>query len=819
METFLKDFRYGFRTLIKSPGFTAVAVLTLALGIGVNSAIFSVVNAVLLRPLPYADSHRLVLINHDYPQLKLKASVSAWGYRYYREHAKSFESIAAMTGSSFSLTGSGEPERLSGMLVSSNFFTTLGVTSLYGRTFFAEEEEFGKHKVAVLSHGLWQRRFGGETEIVNRNITLSGESYTVVGIMPAHFQFGRELGPAVDLWLPAAFPPEILTPNNLTNEFLQVIARLKPNLSLRAAQAEMDRIAVDLRRQYMNNRDRGYWGLLVEDAQERLVGGELRRALFILQGAVGFVLLIACANVANLLLARGAARQREIAIRGALGAGRRRIIRQLVIESVSLGLLGGALGLLLAFWGVELLSVLEELRIPRAHEISLDSRVVVFTFAVSFLTGLLSGLAPAFQGSRSQYEALKEGGRTGSAGARHRMRSGLVMLETALALVLLIGAGLLAKSFQRLQLVSPGFEPRQTLTMHLALPETKYAEPQQVERFYHQLLEEIRTLPGVVSAGAISILPMSGRGSSGSFRIEGKEIPEGEQSPHGARWVATPDYFPTIKIPLIRGRYFSERDTADAPGVVIIDEGLARKYWPDEDPIGKRISFEGSEENGEFKRSWRQVVGIVGHVKHEGLEGESRVQYYLPFRQPVGQRPRRDMFIVVRSASDPAGLAAPVRSVIKKLDQDLPVFRVSTMERLVSDSLAARRFSTFLLGAFAGLALLLAAVGIYGVTAYSVAQRTHEVGLRMALGAQRGDVLKLVVARGMLLTSVGLFVGLAGAFGLTRLLSTLLFGVGTTDPTTFAGVPIFLLFTSFLACYLPARRAAKVDPMVALRYE
>lgn len=811
MGTLIQDLRYGFRLLLKHPGFTLVAVITLALGIGANSAIFSVVNAVLLRPLPYRDSERLVMINHDYPQLQLRASVSAYGYRHYRDRAGSFENLTAFSGRSFSLTGRGEPERLAAMAVTPSFLSTLGAAPAQGRDFLPEEDQPGQNQVVVLSHGLWQRRFGGDGALLGQTITLDGEVYTVVGIMPAHFQFGREIGSNVDLWTPAVFTPEQLSPDRLTWEFLQVIGRLKPDVSYREAQAELDLIADNLRGEYMPEADRSNWGLVLEPLQERLVG-ELRPALWMLLGAVGFVLLIACANVANLLLARAGARQKEIAIRKAIGASRWRILRQLLAESVLLSLLGGGVGLLFAFWGVGLLAGFEQIHIPRAHEIGLDGSVLVFTTVVSLLTGVLSGLAPGLQRSAVHLqETLKEGGRTGSAGARQGLRSALVTFETALALVLLIGAGLLIKSFQRLQDVDPGFRAGNVLSMHLALPESKYREPQELDNFYKQLLEEVRGLPGVESAGAISTLPLSGFGSSGSFQIEGRVLPPGESSPHGARWRATPGYFETLRIPLLRGRFFTDEDTAESPGVVIIDENLARKYWPGEDPLGKRLGFEG----GLDSPRWREIVGIVGHVKHEALEGESRAQYYIP----QSQSPQRHLFLVARSSGDPASLTGAVRGSIRKLDPDLPAALVRSMEQMVSDSLARRRFSTLLLGIFAFIALGLAAVGIYGLTSYSVSQRTHEVGIRMALGAGKGEILAMVVRQGMVFTVAGVVIGLAGALGLTRFLSGLLFGVQPTDPLTFLTVSLFLLAVALLACLIPARRATRLDPMAALRYE
>jgi predicted permease len=812
MQTLWQDLRYGFRTLMRKPGFTVVAIIALALGIGANTAIFSVVNSVLLRPLAYRDPAALVVINHDYPKINLKASVSAIGYTHYRDNAKSFESVAATTGGSFNLTGGGDPEQVNGARITYNFFSALGAEARLGRVFLPEEDQPGRNKVVVLSHGFWQRRFGGDPGIVNKTIMLNDESYTVVGIMHPSFQFGRELGQVVDLWTPIAFTPQQLTYNNLTNEFLFVFARLKPGVTIGQAQTELDTIADNLRRQYLPwAGSRSGWGLTTGYLSE-LVIGNIRQALWILMGIVGLVLLIACANVANLLLARAADRQKEMAIRTALGAGRWRVIRQLLTESALLALMGGAIGLLLAWLGINALVKVNQVQIPRASEIGLDWRALAFTLGVSLLTGIVFGLVPAIQISKADlHETLKEGGRTGSSGARAWVRNTLVVLEMALALVVLVSAGLLIRSFWRVQQVSPGFAPRNTLAMSLALPATKYREPAQRANFYKEALQRIRALPGVLSAGATSILPLSGNNSSGSFQIEGRVTPQGQSSPHGDRWAATTDYFSTMKIPIIRGRFFDDRDTIESQPVAIIDETMARKYWPDEDPVGKRITFQGGPNNP----IWREIVGIVGHVKHSGLEGESRVQYYIPHSQTQNAF----MSLVVRTSNDPASLTSAVRGVISGLDKDLPVFRVKTMEQFVSDSMAQRRFAMTLVGIFAAVAMALACVGLYGVLSYSITQRLREIGIRMALGAQVRDVLRLVVGQGMLLALAGVALGSVAAFPLTRLMANLLFGVTASDPLTFAAIATLLTLVALVACLAPARRATKVDPIVALRYE
>ena len=806
MNTIWGDLRYGVRILLKTPSFSIVAVLALALGIGANCAIFSVVNALLIRPLAFGESDRLVKVNHWEAIQNSESAVSPPGFADYRNQSQSFESLSAtylgQTGLNYS--DDDEPERLSGGRVSADFFRTLRVEPLLGRAFLDEEDQPGRNRVVVLSHGLWQRRFGGGRDVVGKEITLSGQSYTVIGVMPQSFKWKTD-----DLWRPLALAPESFAANQRGSEYLSVIARLKPGVTIQQAQAEMNTIAETIKQ---NNPSfypsEGGWGLRVTSLFDDVVGG-IKPALLILLGAVGLVLLIACANVANLLLARAAARQREIAIRTALGASRFQLIRQLLVESVVLALVGGALGLLLAVWGIDLLVAFSGDNIPRANEIRIDGQVLAFTLSVSLMTSLVFGLMPAIQASKTDVQTmLKEGGR-GSTTLRQRARAALVVADVALSLLLLIGAGLLIKSFATLQNVSPGFQPQGLLTMQVALPAFRYREPEQVKTFFERSLEEIRILPGVQSAGAVSDLPLSGSVHSGSFNIEDRPSVPGEEGPHADIRAATAGYFETMKIPLIKGRFFTEEDTRTARPVAIIDETLAQRYFPGEEPLGKRVEFQ------QGKPIWREIVGVVGRVKHKGLDRDFKDQLIAPHAQVS----YATMVLIARTSSDPASQISAVRGAIRKIDKDQPVFKVTTMEQLLASSLGQRRLSVILFGVFAAVALVLAAVGLYGVISYSVAQRTNEIGIRMALGAERRDILRMVVEHGLKLTLAGVVLGLGGAYALTRVMSSLLFEVSATDPLTFVIVPLLLALVALAACLVPARRATKVDPMIALRYE
>jgi putative ABC transport system permease protein len=803
----LHDLRYAARLQRKNPAFTIVAVIALALGIGANTAIFSVVNTVILRPLPYKDPERLVMVWEDaskqgYP----RDTPAAANFVDWRDQNNVFEGMAAITDDSFNLTGSGEPERLAGHRVSASLFPLLGVEPHIGRVFTAAEDQPGAQHVVLLSYALWQRRFGGDSGIVGQPVTLNGESYVVVGVMPARFQFPSNDSQA---WVPTAFTQE--DAGNRNRHYLQVLARLKPGVSVVQAQSEMSTIAARLQQQYpQSNTD---LGAAVQPLQEHLVG-DIRPALLVLLGAVGLVLLIACANVANLLLARAAVRQKEIAVRVALGARRGRLIRQFLTESVLLSALGGLVGLGIAYGGLILLKAFIPENISQAREISMDLKVLGFTFLVSIATGLIFGLAPAVQAARSnQVDTLKEGGRdAATGGSGKRLRSVLVTAEVAISLVLLIGAGLLINSFLRLRNVDPGFRAENLLTMKIVLPETKYQRMAQRSAFYTDLIQRVQSLAGVRSAAVTTNLPLYRQGNSISISIDGKPAPPPGQERIVVTRIVSPGYLKTMSIPLLRGREITEQDTETSPNVVLISETMARRYWPGEDVIGKRIAV------GRIRtpEDWIQVIGVVKDVRQFELTAEPKPQMYLTYRQ-AGFFDAQDL--VVKTDVDPASLAATVRKAIWEIDKDQPVSDIKTMEDILADSIARQRFSMLLLAIFAAVALVLAGVGIYGVMSYSVAQRTHEIGIRMALGAQTGAVLKLAIGYGMKLVLAGLVIGLIAAFALTRVMSSLLFGVTATDPATFTLISLLLVAVAVLASYVPARRATKVNPIIALRYE
>lgn len=805
---FLHDLRYALRMLLKNPGFTIVAVVALALGIGANTAIFSVVNTVLLRPLPYRDPERLVMVWEEDSKRGFPQETPAVGnYVEWRDQNQVFESMAAIADQSFNLTGVGDPERLEGRSVSANLFPMLGIEPQIGRVFSAADDQPGAQPVVMLSYGLWQRRFGGDASIVGKPLTLNGESYTVVGVMPARFQFPTRDDQA---WVPIAFTPEQTA--NRNRHYLQVIAKLKPGVTLQQAQTEMSAIATRLQQQYPeSNAD---LGSVVISLHEHLVG-DIKPALLILLGAVGLVLLIACANVANLLLARAAVRQKEIAVRVALGARRLRLVRQFLTESLLLSTVGGIVGLLIAYAGLLFLRSFIPEDISQAREIALDLKVLGFTLFVSVTTGIVFGLAPAIQAVRfNQSETLKEGGRdAATGGSGKRLRSVLVVAEVAISLVLLIGAGLLINSFLRLRNVDPGFRADNLLTMTIVVAESKYTELEQLSAFYTDLIQRVQSLPGVRSAAVTTNLPLYRQGNTSSIYIEGRPDPPPQQEPVVVIRVVSPGYFDTMTIPLLSGRNINDQDSLTARNAsVVISETMARQHWPNEDPIGKRISLRQrrSEED------WIQVIGVVKDVRQFELTAEPRPQMYLSYRQAPFFIPRD---LVVKTDVEPASLAASVRKAVWEIGKDQPVSDIRTMDEILGESIARQRFSMLLLAIFAGVAMVLAGVGIYGVMSYSVAQRTHEIGIRMALGAQTGAVLKLAVGYGMKLVITGIVMGLVAAFALTRLMSTLLFDVTPTDPTTFTLISLLLVAVAAIASYIPARRATKVDPIVALRYE
>ncbi|MEN3368362.1 MAG: hypothetical protein V7609_505 [Verrucomicrobiota bacterium] len=812
METLLKDIRYAFRQLIRQPAFSAVAILALALGIGANTAIFSVVNAVLLRPLPYRAPDELVWLWGTNPLNDIpKESASYPDFKDWREQAQSFQAMGGFANSAPILTGGdGEPERLPGAVVIGDFFTILGVEPALGRKFLPEENDQGKTRIVILSHALWQRRFGGDPKIIGQQIVVNGNPHTIVGVMPAGFQDPVPAArKAVQIWLPLTITDGMR--NSRRGDFLYVVARLKSGISIDQARAEMKAIAARLEKQYPDTNTA--WGVTVQSLHETLTG-DIRPALLLLLGAVAFLLLIACANVANLLLARASSRQREISIRAALGASRWRVVRQLLTENTLLSLAGGALGLLFAVWGMHALLALSPGNIPRLDSIGIDRDVLLFTLGVSLVTGVIFGLAPALTASKPNLnDALKEGGRSAAEGAGgRRLRNGLAVAEIALSLVLLVGAGLLIRSFVRLQQVKAGFNPQHLLSVELSLPTAKYKENEQVIQFFDQLLGAIGKQPGVEAATISTDLPLGGNADFLAFSVEGHPLAPTDRTPDAEARVISPDYFRTLQIPLRSGRLLTDRDIRGAPDAVVINETLARKYFPGADPLGKRITFGDPQAKD---AEWYSVVGIVGDVRGTRLNDEPYAQLYTSYRQT----PRRAFSLIVRTAGEPTAMLRSVREQIWALDRQQPLYNVRTVDQVLAQAIARPRFNMLLISILAGVALVLAAVGIYGVISYSVTQRTHEIGVRMALGANTSDVLKLVVGQGMLLAGAGLAIGLMAAFGVTRIMASLLFGVSATDPVTYLGLAALLGAIAFLACYIPARRATKVNPVTALRAE
>ncbi len=806
MQTLWQDLRFGARMLLKQPGFTLIATLTLAFGVGVNTVVFTYVNAILFRILNFQEPERVALVWSASGAGGSQNPVSIPDYLDWRERAQSFTGLAAATSATRALTGAGDPERISSAQVTANFFQVLGVNPAIGRALLPDEDQPGAAGVALLNHQFWQKRFGGDPNVVNRTITLDDRSVTVIGVTPADFRFIVE----GDIWEPLALDRRGADRNRRS---LMVLGRLKPGVTVAQADAEMKSVSARLAEQFPATN--AGWSSSVMAAPDALWGPQGKMAFTLLLGVVFAVLLIACANVAGLQLARGAARRKEMAVRQALGAGRWRLIRQLLTENLLLALLGGTLGMPLAVWGLSLIEARYGASLELLNTAVIDRRALAYTMALALLSALFCGLTPALQSSKLDLtEALKEGGRGGSGGRKtNRSRSALVVGEISLAMVLLVVSGLMIRTIVAYQRIEPGFDTRNLLTLRVSLPERDYATEQRRREFFERALANIAAQPGVESVGAITRLPLVGgrRNARRSLAIEGRAATDANDKPWAIDLIVSPGYFDAIGIRLQSGRQLSAEDTSDAPRVAVISRTMAAKYWPNEEPLGKRFRFENSTGD----ETWITVAGVVGDVRNDDVDAPPLPQVYLPHAQNAAS----DMSLVIRTSGAPLEQVSAVRRSIGTLDRKLPIYDVATMDKLLFDDLAGARIVVELLFAFAALALLLAAVGIYGVMAYGVSHRAHEIGLRMALGARTGDVLWMVIRQGMTLALIGLALGLAGALALTRLMTSMLYGVGATDPLTFSLVSLLLALVVLLACWIPARRATRVDPMVVLRAE
>ena len=804
MSDLFKDLRYGLRGMWRSPGFTTVAVLTLALGIGATTVILSVARGVLFRPLAVKDVDRLVVVwDQQPPAINTPASYNE--FLEWREHVTSLESVAAYFNTSVTLTGDGEAEEIWGVRASAALLPMLGFEPVLGRSFRTEEDRRDSEPVAIISHALWARRFAADPDVIGRTMNLSGKVFTIVGVLPPRVKGvlpqDSLLGQHRDIWIPLRLDSTVALPDH---HFIRVVGKLRPEVPAPRALAEARAVVARLERPPGADHSVNFVAL-----QEHVTGA-LRPVLITLLGAVSMLLLIACANVAGLLLARATARRKEIALRMALGAGRPRLVRQLLTESLALAAFGGIAGLLLSFWGLDLLVAACRDFLPRADEIAIDGTALLLTSLITVATGILFGLAPALQVEGAGLErSLREGGRSAGPGrARQRLRAAIVVGEISLSLVLLVGAGLLGTSFARLLTADKGFDPGNVLSFSLYLPEPAYPEPTQQTRYFREALETLRSLPGVTGAAAVSELPLGGSGTNGGIAIEGRPAAPGSE-PIAEKRIVTPDYFRVLKTPLLAGREFSEQDLASSPAVAVINNALARQLFPGQNPLGRRIDFRWETQG------WQEIVGVVADVKQYGLQEDALPAIYLP----IAQRPTPWMTIVVRSALPPGDLVPAIRHRLAAIDRDLPMVQVRMMDQVVADSVADRRLPMLIVGGFAAAALLLGAIGVYGIVAYSVAQRTQEFGLRMALGARRGDVARLVLGQGLRLALWGLLIGLLGSFAAARLIAGLLYGIGPSDPLTLGATSVVLLAVALLACYVPARRAARVDPIVALRCE